>query len=977
MTNEELLKKIQKAKASGATELDLSGNQLTELPSELFQVTSLTKLNLNGNHLTSLPNDIKSLTKLSVLTLRSNQLTKVPSEIFQLLNLTDLCLNDNHINTLSLEISLLANLTELDLSGNQLKQLPPEIGKLTSLVKLELWNNQIAKLPIEIFHLKKLEKLTLNENPLAQLPPEIELLANLKELYIGKCQLTHLPLELFKLTKLERLGLWENQLQEVPVELSCLSKLIYLDLSRNQLKKVPTGIFNLKGLTALHLTNNRFVSLPNELFQLTNLTWLNLNSNQLTKLPQEIGLLTNLKELHLHKNQIIRLPAKIGQLIQLELLDLGGNRLTKLPITIGQLAKLTQLYLWENPLNRLPSTICQLAKLTTLNLWGTPITFPPLEIAEKGIEAIRQYFISLDKGERPLNEVKIILVGEGAAGKTSLVKQLLGQPIDGGEKTTPGINIQDWEPYCDGKQIRVNIWDFGGQEIQHATHQFFLSKRSLYVLVLNSRKDERTEYWLRHIEAFGGDSPVLVVLNKQDENPAFDVNRAFLQKKYPSIREFFSTSCKTGKGIADFRKALLTELTTMPMLKTIWPANWFVVKRKLEDMDNSYISANEYRKICKEAGITDKQPCETLIDFLHDLGVAVHFRDFILDAMHVLDPLWVTTAVYKIITAEKMVDSTGFLRLKHLGEILPQDDSENFSCPPETYPFIMRLMQKFELCYPVGEEAVLIPQLLSVSEPEFNFKQDGSLRFALSYPDFLPPSVFPRFMVKVYRDIEDGFRWRTGVVLNDKIRNAQALVKADVEARSISIWVQGERRREYLNYLRYQLADINSSFEKLKVMELVPMPDNQDITADYVTLLECAKNDIDKYIPTGATKVYSIIELLGLVQPKDAGELINLLKMIGIELNDEVSMPDTLSSGVNKKIGVREAIEQTRLNDKEQLAELLKKIIKKPDERRSLIDMIIDCVVIIHVPPFISFNLTCLFKNIWAYYRQRHQQSTR
>ncbi len=97
--------------------------------------------------------------------------------------------------------------------------------------------------------------------------------------------------------------------------------------------------------------------------------------------------------------------------------------------------------------------------------------------------------------------------------------------------------------------------------------------------------------------------------------------------------------------------------------------------------------------------------------------------------------------------------------------------------------------------------------------------------------------------------------------------------KADVEARRINIWVQGDTPREYLHYLRYLLTDINSSFEKLKIRELVPMPDDEHITADYATLLEYAKNNIEKYIPTDATKVYSVHELLGLVQPKDKAEL--------------------------------------------------------------------------------------------------------
>ncbi|MCI5136776.1 MAG: hypothetical protein D3920_17315, partial [Candidatus Electrothrix sp. AW2] len=270
----------------------------------------------------------------------------------------------------------------------------------------------------------------------------------------------------------------------------------------------------------------------------------------------------------------------------------------------------------------------------------------------------------------------------------------------------------------------------------HATHQFFLSKRSLYVLVLDSRKDERTEYWLRHVETFGGDSPVLVVLNKIDNNASFDVNRPFLLEKYPGIRDFFRISCKTGKGVSAFKTALQEELAAVEMIGTVWPGTWFAVKRKLEEMDKPYISVEEYRGYCAAAGITGKESREILADFLHDLGVAVHFRELDLKSMHVLDPVWVTEAVYKIITAEEMADSKGILHLNALEEILKEQPvpltertlswigrpaRKRYCCPQETHPFIMRLMQKFELCYPVGKEAVLIPQLLPVSEPELAF----------------------------------------------------------------------------------------------------------------------------------------------------------------------------------------------------------------------------------------------------------------
>lgn len=123
--------------------------------------------------------------------------------------------------------------------------------------------------------------------------------------------------------------------------------------------------------------------------------------------------------------------------------------------------------------------------------------------------------------------------------------------------------------------------------------------------------------------------------NKIDSNPSFDVNRPFLREKYPGICGFFPLSCKSGKGVPEFKEALLAELAKMNMLSIIWPTGWFAVKRKLEEMDKPYISVEEYTGYCAAAGIIGEESREILADFLHDLGVAVHFRDFILDAMSV------------------------------------------------------------------------------------------------------------------------------------------------------------------------------------------------------------------------------------------------------------------------------------------------------------------------------------------------------
>src|SRR5260221_5549812 len=103
------------------------------------------------------------------------------------------------------------------------------------------------------------------------------------------------------------------------------------------------------------------------------------------------------------------------------------------------------------------------------------------------------------------------------------------------------MGVTPWKLPIRHEPVTLNVWDFGGQEIMHATHQFFLTKRSLYLLVLNAREGEQdtnVEYWLQLIESFGGDSPVLVIINKVKDH-SFELNRRGLQAKVPAIPGIF------------------------------------------------------------------------------------------------------------------------------------------------------------------------------------------------------------------------------------------------------------------------------------------------------------------------------------------------------------------------------------------------------------------------------------------------------
>ena len=664
-------------------------------------------------------------------------------------------------------------------------------------------------------------------------------------------------------------------------------EVVGLNLEEIELKPVPVSLSKFHHLKKLSLNNTKLTGIS-FLQGLSNLTQLSLSDNQITDISFLQGL-SNLTQLYLISNQIKDISFLQG-LSKLKMLDLRNNQIKELPealVELGLEIDVDTQYEWKQK----------------IYLYNNPLEKPPLEIVKKGIPAIKAYFQSLT-GEKtlPLNEIKILLVGDGGAGKTSLAKNLLGLAFDEQEAKTDGIKIDRWQvpvPHGNGDaKTNVNLWDFGGQEIMHATHQFFLSRRSLYILVLDGRRDEKTEYWLNHIKSFGGASPVMVVLNKIDQNPGFDVNRLFLKNKYPNIKGFFPISCASGKGIKDFAGELTKELAASDHIRTQWALSWFNVKKRLENMSKPYIGFAEYRQMCAEENITGAEARKTLLDFLDNLGVALHFEDLSLADTHVLDPKWLTNAVYKIINSKILSNCKGVLKLSLLEKILTPKDKNDYVYPPDRYSFIIDLMHKFELCYKMEDQRVLVPDLLNVGEPPIEFDYENSLKFQVHY-EFLPRSVMPRFIVKRHKEIKAQLRWRTGVVLENKEFGAAAVVKMDERDKKIFIYIEGEQKRDYLATIIHTLREIHGSFEKIAPDERVPLPDNPVITVSYLHLIRLEMMGKLNYIPEGADREYNIKILLDGIKPAAVWQ--KEVEQLQIENKNIINFNPTIIAGATSQ----------------------------------------------------------------------------
>jgi len=200
-------------------------------------------------------------------------------------------------------------------------------------------------------------------------------------------------------------------------------------------------------------------------------------------------------------------------------------------------------------------------------------------------------------------------------------------------------------------------------------------------------------------------------------------------------------------------------------------------------------------------------------------------------------------------------------------------------------------MKKFELCYSIDNNTILIPDLLDIQQPDFTFDYTTSLNFKVQY-DFLPKSVMPRSIVKMHKNIKNDYVWRTGVVLYDRDFRTSAVIRSDEDAKKVDIYVNGQRKRDFFAVILYNLREINTSFEKINATELVPMPDNPGVAVSYEHLLRLERRGIDTYLPDGSEKEYNVIDLLGSIYSKTRTEeeMVALLEKIRDKNDNEETL---------------------------------------------------------------------------------------
>lgn len=554
-------------------------------------------------------------------------------------------------------------------------------------------------------------------------------------------------------------------------------------------------------------------------------------------IPEYIEELFWLKDLDISNHNISNISS-LEKLSGLQKLDLSHNMISDIRF-LEKLTGLQTLDLRSNQISDISPLIPVLKKGMDISfreygrgirLNKNPITTPPIEVVKQGREAVLRYFGELENEViRPLNEAKLLIIGAGGVGKTSFMRKLKepDNPLPGEEDTTVGITVSQ-EPKTfnsRNQEITLHMWDFGGQDIYHPTHQFFLTKNSIYVLMQDGR-EQKTDfyYWLQVQELLAAKSPLFIVQNiKHNNRSSIPMNE--LRGKFGNIKGYFEVDLATvgtgHQGFEQIERVLQTTQLDLPHIGEPWPARRFAIRDELISLrERNYISYSEFQDICNGHEYTDPQGQKELAQQLHDLGTVLHFQGTpALKDIVITNPQWATDAVYEILNhTRNHYKKRGHFTLDDLIKVFTGGKYEG------VHYQILNLMEKFELCFELHDAkyTYIAPLLLPDDQPEYNWNDQSNLQMKYRY-DFMPKGIMARLIVRMHRYVRNNLFWQRGMVLEYKGTGAR--VTEDYASRNITISVKGEYAKELIFMIYSAIDEINGSYyfsDRFKAIKLIP-----------------------------------------------------------------------------------------------------------------------------------------------------------
>ena len=856
---------------------------------------------------------------------------------------------------------------KLNYSGQEINVFPT-LDSYEGIVYIDISSTNIEYLPEWIYELTELQVLNIHDTRISHIDSKIGCLKNLRKLDISGTQIKRIPKEIKKLDNLTELYAYDIELVEQDFDEIYPDNLIRLDISNTKIHQIPSNIFNMKKLKLL-----------------------NVSKTEIGNLSDKIGDLHNLEMLNICRTKIYQLPTQIGNLKKLETINASFSRLTTLPIEIGDATSIRKILIDHTRITELPDIFNRLRKLQLLNISGLYLDYIPQSLVDTGLEFIWTERRYIEKGivmsntvlsKMPLSillqnrellkdyyksekttfdEGKIIILGNGDVGKSYIVDRILnnGEKLQENHEptVTRGISITQWK-FNDMDNLKINIWDFGGQEIIHSLHRMFLTERTLYLIVLNARYDTlqyEAEKWLKTVESFAPKSNVILLINKRDLNEFASVNETILYENFLNLKHIIKISAKyDNKAVFNAMMDLVIESCRAGMYGMQIPTAWNKIRLELGIINDKYISKNRFRRICNKHGVDDLNIQNWILEWFRDIGVCfivdmkdLHYRNSI-----ILDSQWVLNYIYEIICIGKRERKNGYLDVHNLCSLFEESDEQY-----DEFIMTLEIMRQFGISYSLNIQKEFMPLLLEKNEKidEIVWCNRAVYIFECRYV-YLPISLFHQIYLKLYEKVEMIDYWYSGVFF--KYCNTGVDICIKITSNTIQIFVRDievlsvQRIKEILGViselsdnmnLRYEtyvgiheneLVDY-FSFERIRVM----LEHNR--TKDFSHILE---REIDLKKLNGC--LLKNIELKETLTETSSSNVyyqcfMNVGQVNNFEGTQEVGEERELNEAINiNKVAQRMQNEINKAEADEKYELELEKLIKRDPEFKKLVSYI-------------------------------------
>lgn len=642
---------------------------------------------------------------------------------------------------------------------------------------------------------------------------------------------------LTQFTWLKELVLAENQIVDIS-PISELKFIYLLNLSNNKISDI-SPIKTLTKITYLELENNLLIEIS-PIGELKQISALFISGNNI----EDISPLKNLIKLYclfLDQNKIRDIKTLKG-LPKLEKLSLAGNLISDITCLSG-LENLAELNLRDNQIHSI-SPILHLIKAAVpiaesiendgISIGGNPINDPSMEIIGQGNDAIIRFFEKIEKeGSETILEAKVTLVGEGSAGKTSLIKRLMDPKAKLPEEKsrTRGIIIEDWEFKVQGnKKYVAHIWDFGGQDVYYPVHRFFLTENSVFVLLASSRQNtHHFDYWIPTIFQFGGRSPIILGQTCHDGNstPWNDIGAYIANENFNIIKDQEKNYHEINlpnknKGLAQIKRSIIHQILNLPHYKKNVPKSWVPVRELISTLQKnnciSYLSLKEKMQEVNAESFASREDVEDCVKFFHSIGIILWYHQ--VDKLRnwvILNPKWAVDSVYKIIDDEKVLSQKGIIFADDFERVWKDKKYD------DKHAILKDMLEIFKIAFPKksNKSDYLMPTRLQSMPAELIWNM-GEKCLCLEFRyEFMPKGMVNQISAELSKYIvSDDTVWNNGVNFCNGKTISQ--VFEDFYNRKIIVKAKGNDARGIMTIIMNAIRDISDGYRGVKPKIIIP-----------------------------------------------------------------------------------------------------------------------------------------------------------